>query len=151
MNLSFQPLWPVTMVVVCCCWGFIAFRDWRTMRIRTRDVLLVFAVLASMIAVQSIVQESMQGFLALLGAAGYYLLFRLVYFSGQLGGGDVRLAALLGLVHGWYGFPHVVLALLLIVAIPAIWGIVLKVWQKKSTFPYAPGMCLGSVAGMIIL
>lgn len=68
---------------------------------------------------------------------------------GELGGGDVKLALLIGLA---LGFPDVLFALLsgaLAGAVVALW---LRFGQNRawgSTIPYAPFLCAG--AGMVLL
>ncbi len=69
---------------------------------------------------------------------------------GELGGGDVKLALLIGLV---LGFPHVLYALMsgaLLGATVALW---LRFVQKRSwgsTIPYAPFLCAGAAAVLLI-
>jgi leader peptidase (prepilin peptidase)/N-methyltransferase len=66
-----------------------------------------------------------------------------------LGAGDVKLAALIGLV---VGFPLVVYALLVAVLAGGITTLFLLCthrWNLKSTIPYAPFLCLGAVFSLV--
>ena len=68
---------------------------------------------------------------------------------GGLGGGDIKLAALIGLV---VGFPEVLWALAAgIVAggIAALILVFLARWEIKSHIPYAPFLCLGAIIALL--
>ncbi|MEE9490742.1 MAG: A24 family peptidase, partial [Dehalococcoidia bacterium] len=84
------------------------------------------------------------------GALGFsvFLLAALVRRDG-LGGGDIKLAALIGLV---VGFPEVLWALAAgIVAggIAALILVFLARWEIKSHIPYAPFLCLGAIIALL--
>jgi len=84
------------------------------------------------------------------GALGFsvFLLAALVR-RGGLGGGDIKLAALIGLV---VGFPEVLWALAAgIVAggIAALILVFLARWEIKSHIPYAPFLCLGAIIALL--
>ena len=84
------------------------------------------------------------------GALGFsvFLLAALVR-RGGLGGGDIKLAALIGLV---VGFPEVLWALAVgIVAggIAALILVFLARWEIKSHIPYAPFLCLGAIIALL--
>ncbi|MBX3065033.1 MAG: prepilin peptidase [Anaerolineae bacterium] len=90
-----------------------------------------------------------------LGGIMAYGIFALVSYlrPGELGGGDTKLAALIGLI---FGFPQILIALLLGTGIGGVLT-VLFFWRrahvgksKKGFFiPYAPFLCLGAM--LIIL
>ncbi len=89
--------------------------------------------------------------LALLGGAVGTLPFLLVVFlkPGSIGGGDVKLATLIGLV---VGFPQVLWALSIGILAGGIAAIVLfltRRWGPKSHIPYAPFLCLGTMISLL--
>jgi prepilin signal peptidase PulO-like enzyme (type II secretory pathway) len=73
---------------------------------------------------------------------------------GDLGGGDVKLAALIGL---WHGFPGVLWALLVGVGVGGVataWITLAKGQDgasqgKRIHIPYAPFLCLGALAAFV--
>jgi leader peptidase (prepilin peptidase)/N-methyltransferase len=80
-----------------------------------------------------------------LGLGGGLFLFLILVSQGKwLGGGDLRLAALMGLLLGWQGF---LLALFLASLAGSIVGGVLiqqKILSKKSQLPFGPFLALGT-------
>jgi leader peptidase (prepilin peptidase)/N-methyltransferase len=83
-------------------------------------------------------------------ALGVFFAFGVFYLTamlkpGGLGGGDVKLAALLGAA---FGFPQVLFVLIVSAAASAIAILVLLTARREAprpTIPYAPFMCLGAV------
>jgi prepilin signal peptidase PulO-like enzyme (type II secretory pathway) len=73
-----------------------------------------------------------------------------------LGGGDVKLALLIGLA---LGFPTVLWALLVGVGSGAVTAVTLLIisrrqpqkqaWNRKSQIPYAPFLCLGAIIALL--
>ncbi len=84
------------------------------------------------------------------GAVGLspFLLAALLKPDG-MGGGDVKLAALIGL---WVGFPHVLWALTLGIlagAVTTLGLLLTRRWNLTSHIPYAPFLCLGTVLSLL--
>ncbi|MBX3084194.1 MAG: prepilin peptidase [Anaerolineae bacterium] len=76
----------------------------------------------------------------------FYLVARIK--PGTLGGGDVKLAALLGVT---FGFPNVLGALLVGGGLAAVVAITLLVQRKNSlTLPYAPFLCVGALVALLL-
>ena len=67
---------------------------------------------------------------------------------GELGGGDVKLATLIGLM---FGFPYVLWALLIgIVAGGAFAiGLMVRRHSRRLLIPYAPFLCLGAIIALL--
>jgi len=66
-----------------------------------------------------------------------------------MGGGDVKLAALIGLT---VGFPQVLWALALGILAGGITALLLVLtprWGPKSHIPYAPFLCLGALLALV--
>jgi len=86
--------------------------------------------------------------LGLLGAlaAGGLLLFLAVVSRGNMGGGDIKLAAVVGLFMGWpWGFMAVVVGLFLAGAVGAVL-MALRVKGRKDPLPLAPFLSAGALA-----
>jgi len=84
---------------------------------------------------------------ALLAAAGAAFVFLAiaVLSHGGMGGGDVKLAAMIG---AFLGGPGVIVALFLGVAIGAVAGIVLialRLRTRKQTIPFGPALAAGAM------
>lgn len=75
------------------------------------------------------------------------LVFKLIRGKDGMGGGDIKLAFVLGL---FLGFPNIVIALYLAFLTAAVVGIILILWRKKSfqntTLPFGPFLILGTLA-----
>lgn len=68
---------------------------------------------------------------------------------GGLGGGDVKLAGFIGLA---FGFPYVLWALILGVAVGGLAAAYLMLAEGRGrvyTIPYAPFLCLGAVVALL--
>lgn len=89
--------------------------------------------------------------------AFFIFYFTLLLRPGDLGGGDVKLALLIGLS---LGFPTVLWALLLGVGSGAVTAVTLlllsrrqpqkQTWNRKSQIPYAPFLCLGAIIAIMV-
>jgi leader peptidase (prepilin peptidase)/N-methyltransferase len=84
------------------------------------------------------------------GAIGLALfLLTALLRPGSLGGGDVKLATLIGLM---FGFPQTLWALALGIVVGGIVAIVLLLTRHgglKSHIPYAPFLCLGAIVALL--
>jgi prepilin signal peptidase PulO-like enzyme (type II secretory pathway) len=86
----------------------------------------------------------------LLGAGFGLVTFAVAAFvrPGGLGAGDVKLATLLGL---FFGFPNVIMPLLVGVLAGGIAAVLLLLTgrgNRSTQFPYAPFLCLGSLIAL---
>jgi prepilin signal peptidase PulO-like enzyme (type II secretory pathway) len=72
--------------------------------------------------------------------------FKFVRGKDGMGGGDIKLAFVLGL---FLGFPNIILALYLAFLTGAIVGIILILWKKKNlrntSLPFGPFLILGAL------
>lgn len=92
---------------------------------------------------------------SLLGAALFLLFYGALYvfLRGQLGGGDVKLAGVSGLVFGWQGWPAIIGGLLAIWLVGALLHLIqTAVGRQRSTsgLPHGPALLLGTVAAILI-
>jgi leader peptidase (prepilin peptidase)/N-methyltransferase len=89
------------------------------------------------------------------GAAGFLvggglLLLVAVVSRGGMGGGDIKLAAVIGLYLGW---EHLLLALFLAFIAGGTVGILmllLRLKKMKDTLPFGPCLALGAMAAVLI-
>ncbi len=85
--------------------------------------------------------------LAAVGAGGVFLLIG-VLSRGGMGGGDIKLAAMIG---AFLGAPAVVVALFLAVAIGAAAGLILialRLRTRKDTMPFGPALAAGAMTAV---
>lgn len=80
-----------------------------------------------------------------------YLLIAIVYPAG-MGGGDVKLAPLVGVVLGWVGWSAVVVGAFAGFLLGALWGVGLMLLRRggrKTALPFGPFMLLGAWIGIV--
>ena len=80
----------------------------------------------------------------------FYFLLRLVKPSG-MGGGDVKLAGIIGICLGWIGFGGLVVGGLAAFLLGGIFGIALLLLRRagrKTAIPFGPWMILGGWTGV---
>ncbi len=135
------------LVVACSFFLLIAIID---LKYRLVLNVLVYPAAALALLLHS-VPPGRDTLAALLGGAvglSPFLLAALLKPDG-IGGGDVKLAALIGL---WVGFPHVLWALTLgiLAGAATTLGLLLtRHWNLTSHIPYAPFLCLGTVLSLL--
>ncbi|GAA4487294.1 A24 family peptidase [Microbacterium panaciterrae] len=81
---------------------------------------------------------------------GFYAILRLLS-RGGLGGGDVKLAAVIGLILGWHGGQALIVgaaAAFVLGAVHALALIVLRRADRRSHIAFGPWMILGGVLGI---
>ena len=138
----------------------LAVIDWKVQRLPTRLVYYTLAgvgtglILASLLAWDWVPLATAIVGGALLANAFFLLWFVTRKFTGMLmlGFGDVRLAAVLGLLLGWYGLEYVlygalaghVLALLLAVAMS------IKERQLLLRYSFGPPLIAGTLAVVLL-
>ncbi len=84
---------------------------------------------------------------------GFFLLIGFIYPAG-MGGGDIKLAVLLGAFLGWVDFPAVVLVGMFLGfmfgGIPSLILLVLGRANRKTALPFGPMMALGAVVAIFV-
>jgi len=105
--------------------------------------------LVALLAVASVATGDRRWLGALVGAlvmGGVYLLLG-VLPGGGVGGGDVRLAPVIGGLLGWLGAGQLVVGLLTGFLVGGLAGVVLLVLRRaglRSHIAYGPAMCVGA-------
>jgi prepilin signal peptidase PulO-like enzyme (type II secretory pathway) len=133
-------------VVYFSFFALVALIDWKYQLVL--NVMTYPAMLAVLLLHLLQPDANLRG--VLLGGAFAFAIFFLTAWlkPGDLGGGDIKLAALIGLV---FGFPGVLGALLVgaLAGGAATAALLLKGSGVKTRMPYAPFLCLGAVALLV--
>jgi len=131
---------------VCSYFVLIALID---LRYRLIPNLLIFPA-AFLVLVGGLMFLRIDLITTLMGGLVGMMLFALAaWLTPQgLGGGDIKLAALIGL---FFGFPNVLWALLigvLLGGIGAMSWVAARRGNRQTQFPYAPFLCLGAMIAL---
>jgi leader peptidase (prepilin peptidase) / N-methyltransferase len=129
--------------------------DVAVQRLPDRLTLAGYPALIALLGLAAAVTGTWQDLVrALLGAfvlGGVYLLLGLVS-GGQLGGGDVKLAGLIGLVLGWAGWQALVAGAILGFVLAALVGLALLATRRisrRSMISFGPYMLAGSLLAIL--
>ncbi|MDQ4111241.1 MAG: prepilin peptidase [Actinomycetota bacterium] len=135
----------------------LAYVDWRVQRLPKVPILVATAVGLGLLAAEWLwtrdTAAALGAFAGLVIArSAFWLLWRMLPHA--MGFGDVRLAALVGLVLGRLGWEQLALGLWAGLAIFGVWGIGRAVAQRSRTamrepLAYGPFMILGMLVGVL--
>jgi prepilin signal peptidase PulO-like enzyme (type II secretory pathway) len=144
----FGPSWKLLLLASCC--SFLLLIAVIDLRYRLVLNVLIYPAAAVTLLFHS-VPSGRDALTALLGGAVGLSFFSLVALvrRGDMGAGDVKLAALIGLM---VGFPQVLWALTLGIlagGITALFLLLTHLRDLKSYMPYAPFLCLGAAITLI--
>lgn len=92
-----------------------------------------------------------RGAIAMLLLYGFYALLRAVR-PGGMGGGDVRLAALIGLMLGWLGLSELLIGAFAAFVLGGLFGIGMMMFRRatrRTAVPFGPWMLLGAMVGAV--
>lgn len=133
----------------------LAFIDLEHRRVPNVISLPATGVLAAWAVVMGLLSDRMDQVTTslLCGAAGFAVLFVLALISGGIGFGDVKLAALIGVATGWFGWETWVLALAAGFGLGGLVGAVLLVSRRRGrrdAIPFAPMLCGGAVLALFL-
>lgn len=130
--------------------------DARTHRLPNRIVLPALAASLTLVAVDALVTwrtTALIGALAgMLILGGFYLVLRAMS-RGGIGGGDMKLAALIGLVLGWHGWQVLVIGAAAAFVLGALYALALMALRRanRSTrIAFGPWMIIGAALGIAI-
>lgn len=134
----------------------LAVIDWKVHRLPTRIVYLTLAGVAAGLIFASLVEWDVKPLAtAVLGALLFTNAFFLIWlfttkYAGMrmLGYGDVRLAAVLGLLLGWYGLPYVLYGALAghLLALGIAVATCIRKRQLHMTYSFGPPLIAGTLA-----
>ena len=136
----------------------LTFIDAHTRLLPSRIVLLATAALLVVVGAEWLVTgERQDPVRALVGLAVARSLFWLLWrvHSAGMGFGDVRLAALLGLVLGHTGWAELVVGVYAPFLLFAVPGLLLALvrWDRsllRAAYPFGPFMVLGALLGLVL-
>lgn len=128
--------------------------DLRTHRLPNRIVLPSYAVAAALLTAAALLSGDLVALLrAVIGMAALYVFYftlRLVRPSG-MGGGDVKLAGLLGFYLGWIGWGALAVGAFAAFLLGGLFGVVLLLARRagrKTAIPFGPWMIAGAWIGV---
>lgn len=134
--------------------GWLLVIDVRTHRLPNRIVLPTLAALLVLVIIEALLTGQVR---SLIGAAlgmlilgGFYAALRLVSREG-MGGGDVKLAAVIGIVLGWHGWQALAVGAASAFMLGALYALVLMALRRadRSTrIAFGPWMIVGAVLGI---
>jgi leader peptidase (prepilin peptidase)/N-methyltransferase len=154
-RLGLSPELPAVLVFV---FGgvLLAVIDWKVHRLPTRLVYLTLAGVGAGLVFASVVEwEWVPLATAVAGGLLFANTFLLIWyvtrrFSGMLvlGFGDVRLAALLGLLLGWYGLEYVVYGAIAGNLLALLLAAVTSIHERKllTRYAFGPPLIAGTLA-----
>lgn len=153
-GLDLSLVWLVPLVPVGVALSVV---DWRT-RLLPRLVVRIATLVALLLVVAVGLATGERDALlrALLGMVAVRSFFWLLWFirSAGMGFGDVRLAAIVGLVLGWVGWGALVIGVWVGFILFVVPGVGLAVVRRdrslmRKPFPYGPFMLVGAVVGLV--
>lgn len=160
--VSVHDISPYGIAVVAAHLGLTGIGIWllaidaRTHRLPNRIVLPTLAVALALVGIDAL---AMQRTGALVGAlagmlilGGFYAVLRGMS-RGGIGGGDVKLAALIGVVLGWHGWQVLAIGAAAAFVLGALYALVLMAFRRanRSTrIAFGPWMIIGAVVGIAI-
>jgi leader peptidase (prepilin peptidase)/N-methyltransferase len=138
----------------------LAVVDWRVQRLPTRLVYYTLAGVAVGLVFASLVEWNWVPLAtAVAGAALFANAFYLVWFATKqftgmivLGLGDVRLAAVLGLLLGWYGLPYVLYGAIAghVIALAIAVGTCIHRRRLFVRYSFGPPLIAGTLAVVLL-
>jgi leader peptidase (prepilin peptidase)/N-methyltransferase len=96
--------------------------------------------------------SAMRALAGLLILGGFFVLLRVVSRAG-LGGGDVKLAALLGFVLAWHGWQELAVGAASAFVLAAVYALVLLALRRadgSTRIAFGPWMIMGAVIGIAV-
>ena len=133
----------------------LAAIDIEVQRLPDRLTLPAFPALLALLSVGALAghdwRDLARAALGALALAGGYLLLAVVR-PGQMGGGDIKLAASAGLAMGWLGWPDLLLGTALGFILSAVVSLALLAARRitlRGAIPFGPFMIGGALLAML--
>ena len=132
------------------CYGFLVVISLIDLKVRRVPNWLVYPAIGAALLYQTLAAPLTLAQTAVGGGMAFLIFYLTAWLRpGELGGGDVKLATLIGIS---FGFPRVVWALLVGAGLGAAVALALILILRrnaKSRIPYAPFLCLGAWVALI--
>lgn len=136
--------------------GWLIVIDARTHRLPNRIVLPTLAALLVLTAIDALATGQSRHFIrAVLGMlilGGFYAVLRGISRAG-MGGGDVKLAAVIGLVLGWHGWQSLAIGAAAAFVLGALYALVLILLRRAdgaTRIAFGPWMIAGALLGVVL-
>lgn len=130
--------------------------DARTHRLPNRIVLPTLAALLGLGVIDALVSGGTSALVrAMLGMVilgGFYAGLRLISQAG-MGGGDVKLAAVIGLILGWHGWQSLAVGAAAAFVLGALYAMGLMLLRRangSTRIAFGPWMIIGAVLGIAL-
>lgn len=153
-GLDWPLLWLVPLTPVAVALSVI---DWHTRLLPRIIVLPATAVAIALVMTVGLATGErdalVRALLGMLAARSFFWLMWRIRSAG-MGFGDVRLAAIVGLVLGWVGWGALAIAVWIGFVIFSLPGLALAIVRRdrsllRKPFPYGPFMLVGALAGLV--
>jgi len=149
--------WTAPLPAACCLCAAgppLAASDLAEHRLPDKLTLPAMAVTAVLLITASwhLDDFAALGRAAIAAAAAAVFFLTLALITRQVGGGDVKLAMLTGMLPGWLGWNHFVLALLsglLLAAVTATVLIATRHISRRDPLPLGPFLLAGALLGVL--
>jgi len=132
------------------CYGFLVVVSLIDLKFRRVPNRLVYPAIVLAVIYQVLSAPAALVPIAIGGVMAFAIFYLTAWLRpGELGGGDIKLATLIGIS---FGFPRVVWALLVgagLGAAVAVAFIIILRRSAKSRIPYAPFLCLGAWVALV--
>ena len=130
--------------------------DARTHRLPNRIVLPTLGAVVLLVVLDGVLTGDLERMLrSLLGGlalGGFYALMRLMSRQG-IGGGDVKLAAVIGVVLGWHSWTTLLIGALAAFVLGAVYALALMALRRadrNTRIAFGPWMIVGAVLAIAI-
>jgi len=149
--------WTAQLPAACCLCAAgppLAATDLAEHRLPDKLTLPAIALTAALLTTASWQNDDFEalGRAGIAAAAAGVFFLALALITRQVGGGDVKLAVLTGMLPGWLGWNHFVLALLaglLLAAVTAAGLIATRRISRRDPLPLGPFLLAGALIGVL--
>lgn len=136
--------------------GWLVVVDARTHRLPNRIVLPTLACLVVLAGIDALgtgqSRDLVRAVLGMLILGGFYAVLRGISRAG-MGGGDVKLAAVIGLVLGWHGWTSLAIGAASAFVLGALYALVLIRLRRAdgaTRIAFGPWMIAGALLGIVL-
>ncbi|KDA06357.1 peptidase A24 [Microbacterium sp. CH12i] len=136
--------------------GWLIVIDGRTHRLPNRIVLPTLGGALVLVIIDALVMGEVWPLTRAVGGmlvlCGFYIVMRFVS-RGGIGGGDVKLAAVIGLVLGWHGWQALAVGAASAFVLGALYALALMALRRANgatRIAFGPWMIIGAILGVVV-